>query len=227
MISEVNFSNGYSSFWIEYTPWLNGYIDDVNQSSDTKVESPIMIEDDPACRSVNSIVAFTRYREFINDRNLSAEESLELSLPIIAKFPRTYIDSFSLNDENVDIIHAISERIHTHYRQNIIVDPYFYGCGVIDNCNGDILQGDTLIEVKTGKRKLYASDIKQLLTYCALNAKSNNYVIKNIELYNPRMGLLHHSTIEQLVNDVSALSAYELFDEISKYVSDMTEKIIY
>ncbi len=126
------------------------------------------------------------------------------------------------------MISDLSDRLYAKYCKDVIVDPFFCGCGIIDNCNGDILKDDTLVEVKTGNRKLLVTDIKQLLVYCALNTQqTSKYNIINVEIYNPRMGQLWSSPIGRLINDISPISQYELFDELCKYISDMTEKIIY
>jgi hypothetical protein len=39
----------------------------------------------------------------------------------------------------------------------------------MESCQGDILNNETLIEIKAGERGILSSDIKQIITYCALN----------------------------------------------------------
>lgn len=228
MISETNFSNGYSSFWNEYTPWLNGYVEEINADKTLIIEYPLLVDDTPMHRSVNSIISFTRFKELIKGNTTSNEDYFEISKALINLFPRTNIETYSITDDNnIQAIVKMSDRLFHLYNKDVIVDPQFCGCGVIDNCQGDILKNNTLIEIKAGKRKIIAADIKQMITYYALNNQNHQYDIQYFELYNPRMGLLWKSDIENLISDISSISAYELCDEIGKYVSDMTEKIIY
>lgn len=227
MISEINFSKSYSSFWNEYTPWLNNYVEEVNTDKTLFIEDPLFVDDESIYRSINSIVSFTRYKELLKGNDIQTGDCLQLAMDTINLFPRTNIETYTLTDANIQAIIQISDRLYKRYNKDIKVNPQFCGCGVIDNCNGDILKNETLVEIKAGKRKISATDIKQMITYYALNNHTHAFNIQEFELYNPRTGFLWNSNIQVLISDISSISAYELCDEIGKYVSDMTEKIIY
>lgn len=227
MISEINFSKSYSSFWNEYTPWLNTYVEEVNADKTLYIEDPLFVDDESIYRSINSIVSFTRYKELLKGNDTQIGDYLQLAMGTINLFPRTNIETYTLTDANIQAVIQISDRLYKRYNKDIIVDPQFCGCGIIDNCSGDILKNEILVEIKAGKRKISATDIKQMITYYALNNHAHAFNIQEFELYNPRMGFLWKSNIQLLISDISSISAYELCDEIGKYVSDMTEKIVY
>src|SRR5579864_8207330 len=52
----------------------------------------------------------------------------------------------------------------------VVKSPVFRGCGFVDECTGDLIIGNQLVEVKAGDRSFRATDIRQLLVYCALNS---------------------------------------------------------
>ena len=67
--------------------------------------------------------------------------------------------------------------------------PYFKGCGLIDECFGDVIMGDTLYEIKSVSGNFIMEHFKQVFVYFALNYISKNYSLKNIAIYNPRKDL--------------------------------------
>ncbi|MBA4109365.1 MAG: hypothetical protein C0487_07215 [Leptothrix sp. (in: Bacteria)] len=101
------------------------------------------------------------------------------------------------------------------------VDPRFDGCGFVDQCYGDIIIGQRLVEIKSGERTFGVSDLRQLLVYCTLNHYSRAPVqIDSIEIFNPRMGACFSEKLETVSLRLSALNSHELFAEIQKYISD-------
>jgi len=96
----------------------------------------------------------------------------------------------------------------------------------MESCQGDIFYNETLVEIKAGERGILSSDIKQIITYCALNWLSNHpKKIINVEFYNPRQGILWVSELEELIMSVSNLPIEDLFDQIGKYLINMSEDI--
>lgn len=97
-----------------------------------------------------------------------------------------------LSKEELRDIHSISIHMVEYFpprAPHLIFDPSFDGLGFLNSAEGDILFGDSLIEVKAGYRNFSVNDIRQLLVYLTLNHYSRSpHEINKVELYNPRMG---------------------------------------
>lgn len=87
--------------------------------------------------------------------------------------------------------------------------PAFPGCGVVEPCVGDILLGDTLIEVKTVDRLFRGLDFRQAIVYAVLADFGTN-TIENIQLLNPRLSLEYTTSCQELALDLGAGSWVEL-----------------
>lgn len=101
-----------------------------------------------------------------------------------------------------------------------ITQPTFPGCGWLDACQGDVLSGTLLVEVKAGDRKFLSVDLQQLLTYAALNFAAKKYEIDSVALVNPRLGNFCSMPVEFLCQRVSGRPAIEVLSEIVDYISE-------
>jgi hypothetical protein len=108
-------------------------------------------------------------------------------------------------------------------RQAIVARPPFAGCGLLAACRGDLLIGHTLYEVKAVDGGFVQPDLRQLLTYCALNFAAPRYDIREVGLLNPRQGTFFCSDLEWLVQNLSGRESSELFHEIIDFLS--TERV--
>lgn len=227
MISEVSFSRGFASFWTEYTPWLGEYVSSINKGIGVRVQAPIIIADDTSHRAINNVIAFTLFKNVIENSNNRIDSAFSESVDIMKNFPRNNLETFTLTDEYKKIITKLSERlVSQYYTKNPKFYPQFNGCGIMENCQGDLLYNETLVEIKAGERGLQSSDIKQIITYCALNWLSGKSLnISHIEFYNPRQGILWKSELSDLINSISSLPLEDLFDQIGKYLSELSENI--
>jgi hypothetical protein len=108
-------------------------------------------------------------------------------------------------------------------RGSIVPRPPFAGCGLLAACRGDLLIGQTLYEVKAVDRGFHQPDVRQLVTYCALNFAAPRYDIRRIGLVNPQRGTFFRSDLEWIVRNLAGRGAAELFHEIVDFLS--TERI--
>jgi hypothetical protein len=102
---------------------------------------------------------------------------------------------------------------------NLVMFPKFKGCGLLDECAGDVLTGQTLYEVKAGGRFFRSIDLRQLLIYSMLNWRGGTYEIKNVGMFNPRVGIYYEAELSEVCYQVSGKSADELFTDMSQVVS--------
>ena len=227
MISEVSFSRGYTSFWTEHAPWISDYVSSINKGLVGRLEYSIELGDDTVHRSINNTIAFTLFKNVITEQNNDIEKAFLEAQKIVANYPRNNIETFVLSDVYKKTIQRQSERLVKRYKDKTPeFYPEFSGCGIMESCQGDLFYNNTLVEIKAGERGVLSSDIKQIITYCALNWLSNNPKnIKYVELYNPRQGIIWESELEELIMTVSNLPIEDLFDQIGKYLINMSEDI--
>jgi len=111
---------------------------------------------------------------------------------------------------------------------SIEISPMFPGSGIINSCEGDLFFGETLFEIKAGQRTFRTVDIKQLLTYAALNYASGLRKLNRVGLFNPRMGISFCATLDEVSLETSGCMAGELLPEIVRVISsgDVSRKQI-
>ncbi len=97
--------------------------------------------------------------------------------------------------------------------------PLFQGCGIIDTSFGDVYTDGHLFEVKAGDRGFLSIDLKQLLTYAALNSVRADREIQFLGLFNPRVGISYKVGLEELCQEISGSSANEMLGEIVRVIS--------
>ncbi len=227
MISEISFSRGYTSFWTEYAPWISDYVSSINKGLIERLQYPIEFGDDTIHRSINNIIAFTLFKNIIKENDNNIEKAFIEAKKISANYPRNNLESYVLSENYKKIIQRQCERLVRRYKgKPIEFYPQFSGCGIMESCQGDVFYNEILAEIKAGERGILSSDIKQIIIYCSLNWLSNNpKTIKSVEFYNPRQGILWECELEELIMNISNLPIEDLFDQIGKYLINMSEDI--
>lgn len=81
--------------------------------------------------------------------------------------------------------------------------PRFQGCGFLNAAEGDLGIDGTLVEVKTTTRKVGGKDLRQLITYLALDAGAGRHRWTHISVFNPRRGTFHRAEADALLLRVS------------------------
>lgn len=236
MISEITFSKKFTSFWNETLPNANNYIRLINGGQVQATHKPLK----PAPRKQNialiNVLAFEIYKRLTAQKSaytiVSAPSFFSGKLfASCMKSAKEYVGRFGTHQmyklplslaEQAQLKEIVRiTNVRYNWKLGPTVDPKFEGCGFIDQCFGDIVVGQRLVEIKSGERSFGVSDLRQLLVYCTLNHYSKNPVeIDSIEIFNPRMGACFSEELETVSLHLSALSSRELFSEIQKYISD-------
>ncbi|MDO6437488.1 hypothetical protein Q4534_08730 [Cyclobacterium sp. 1_MG-2023] len=227
MISEKTFARGYTSFWTQNTPWLSDYVSFLNKGSIDRIFKPIDSLDEAKHRSINNTSAFINFKLKNTSNDLEIMEVVQIAAEYLKYFPRNGLDTFELDQINSKIINEQTDRlVKTYFGKTLVFDPKFRGCGIIANCQGDIYYENTLCEIKAGERNLQASDIKQLLVYCALNwLTEEKLAIDSIEIFNPRQGIFWNTKLIDLMDNISTLPMEDLFEELGHFVYTSSEEI--
>jgi hypothetical protein len=127
---------------------------------------------------------------------------------------------------------AIAGRLETYFYADrmsgsghMAIGPAFRGCGLVGSCNGDVMKGSTLFEVKAGDRKFRSIDYRQLLIYAALHYSEAREILGRLGVCNPRTGVAVVVPTQTFAYEVSGLNALELFERVlaalsANFVSD-------
>lgn len=240
MISEKQFASEFSGFWAETLPFLTPQaIAELNLSGTAMGDGrrewmkPLAGSGD---NSNNDVIAETAFGLFA--------ESLKANTPIVKLLEDAALIQrieegaksrvLGLRREAVLRAHSaqprtsetidLASRLETYFEDypldSILIQPRFKGCGILDSCYGDILARKSLCELKMVDRNLRSADIRQVLTYCALNYRSSQYEIESVTILNPRRGLEFSFLVEDLAERASGKNASELFHQITTFLSD-------
>jgi hypothetical protein len=235
VISEKQFALSYASFWHQVIPMSEEYLRSRNRDLKRFI-TPLRRTLSANTRGVVNELAFQLFAAAasigvsVDDLSQEAVDQCVLkSLHHIrdlrerSRTPVQSPDSLQIEEAKV-----ISTRLLRYFANlppaDLIVLPHFAGCGWLDECEGDALSGVTLVEVKAGERGFRSIDLRQVLTYCALNLASQTYEIRRICLINPRVGVTLNASVESLCRDVSGRSSTEVLSEIVQFVSEPTQR---
>ncbi|WP_251151075.1 hypothetical protein [Cellulosimicrobium sp. Marseille-Q4280] len=143
---------------------------------------------------------------------------------------RRYLLGFSLNPpsdhsldgDELEEVRQLADALARMTREFVHIEfwPSVPGCGVVDTGHADIVADGCIYEVKSVSRKFRASDVRQLLTYCAMfSANGRQYA--EMGLINPRLGTRVNVSLEFVAQGVSGLSWAELAREIIRRMTEL------
>ncbi len=231
MIDAASFAISYNAFWNDFAPTCEYFVRRLNLEGVERFEPPI----GKSSASKRAIIAEFAFSLFV--------ERKKNNIPGIKKKPENVIQeaawletekrlapyaveglnlSRDFDKDESDEVDAIAKtlfRFFTNDGRELILRPMFSGCGYIDASEGDILFGDTIYEIKTVDRLFRSNDVRQVITYAALNFASKQFSIENIGLFNPRSGQYCEIPLEHVCREISGRPAQELLAAIIQAVS--------
>ncbi|MBV8660446.1 MAG: hypothetical protein JO142_21720 [Burkholderiales bacterium] len=219
MISEHQFANSYPSVWNHVAPLSDGY---------WKIENMMVRRDAPpiisiTATSMRGVINESAFRAFCRLRDsggaadadavLSAVDfSVAEAIEYIARLaPRSRINIGEFDRDCKNEAIAITQRLLKFFpgHMRTTLRPTFVGCGLISACEGDVIEGECLYEVKAGDRPFRITDLRQLLVYAALAYSSGSLSFKRIGLYNPRTGAVWIRTLDQVCQSIAGTRAID------------------
>lgn len=227
MISERKFSNSYTSFWNQLLPTADSFLRQLNLASE-RFSLPID-SDMPADRDKRAVINELAFRIF-----KKKAEGFKLSADIVMNIEndvRLYIGRLAPNINNIPaltdnelkesnkLVAALASYFHRVDLKTLVFWPSFKGCGRLGECKGDIIQNDKLIEVKAGDRHFRIIDVRQLIVYLSLNFISNQYILTNIGLVNPRTGLHFECSVDFLIESSSGSKSVDVYSDVIDFIS--------
>lgn len=225
MIDASGFATHHISFWSDCAPTLEHFVRRLNLDYVERSEPPLFKPSSRFRAAFVAEVAFSRLclaTQGISKETLQGKAVSEgrLRLTPLLNDP-TVLDKPLSKDERLQV-GLIEGRLAGFFKSRmdrLSVRPVFRGCGFIDASEGDAICGKTLYEVKAVDRSFRSVDVRQLITYCALNHASRQYDILKVGLYNPRRGVFFEMDIDRVCREMAGISRQELFDGITHVLS--------
>ena len=232
VIGARRFATVYGAFWQSIAPTCDLFVRRINTYGYERWCGPLEGPPDGARRSLTAEYAFSQFsiRFDIRSGVISAlsekeihtrawQEAIERLSPY-AEQGLNLGTQFS-EEERADAseLGRRLERFFARYQDRVTTRPCFPGCGYVDISEGDVIVGSTLFEVKTVDRMIRSIDLRQLLTYAALNKSAGGFELNGIGLFNPRRGIVAEFSLDEVCLGVSGNTAEVLLSEIIATIS--------
>ncbi len=225
MIDATTFSSTYNAFWAEAAPLLEHFIRRLNLEHIERLAVP-MKSDKSGRKALIAELAFSLMVEKLRAQG-NPKEQQEKAWNETSRRLRPFLgqgvdlDAPLGKNEELEVV-EVGKRLTAFFKgDNLPVEtrPVFKGCGFVDASEGDILTKSTLFEVKTVDRSFRGVDLRQLLTYAALNFASREREISTLGLVNPRRGVFFEMPVGDLCLDIAGRSSESLFAMIIQVLS--------
>ncbi|WP_024896904.1 MULTISPECIES: hypothetical protein [Brucella] len=225
MIDASRFANLHNAFWAENTPTSEHFVRRLNLEHTDRWSPPIEKPKDTIRAAFVAEVAFAKFCIPVGSiASADVEESALVEarrrLIPLTDSPKDLDTPLSLSEEGqVGRLEGSLRGFFKRSSTETILRPVFRGCGYVDASEGDIVSGSTLFEVKAVDRSFRSVDIRQLITYCALNHASQQFDLRDIGLFNPRRGVSFEMAIDDVCREISGRSKQDLLGEIVSCLS--------
>jgi len=217
MISEHDFASGYGSLWHSLSPLSDGYWKIENMLV-KRALPPMGSRADVKMRGVVNETAFRAFCTIQGDKSTvdpaRAMAAVDSSAPGAVEYVARLTSRFKPTHADFDD-HCRRESAHLalrllHYFPGTgatTLRPAFRGCGLLSACEGDLIEGDCLYEIKAGDRAFRIADLRQLLIYSALAYAAGELKFSRIGLFNPRTGSAWVRTLDQVCSAIAGVKA--------------------
>lgn len=230
MIDATTFAHSYNAFWQENTPMCEHFVRRLNFEELDRFEPP-MADTNTRDRAYIAEFSFSLFVEAMSDKlqdeKRSKESVYQLAKENTDQRMKPYVRQglillTEFDDAQRREVEGITGRLLRFFSQceaPIILRPSFPGCGYIDESEGDVICGQTLYEVKTVDRRFRSVDLRQVITYAALNFVSGQFSVESIGIFNPRRGLFFENTLDNVCAEISGRPAADLLAEVVETIS--------
>ncbi|MDA0367375.1 MAG: hypothetical protein O2995_03175 [Proteobacteria bacterium] len=220
MISATHFARRYTSYWQELTPTADLYLRRINLALSERFAAPMESEVVPSRRGLVNEVAYWAYGEtLIRSQATVDTQIVEAAITIALRKATdrgTNVSSSTLADEELNDVLRQVNRLRSVFRGGVPISfaPALPGCGFVGRAEADLVRGKALVELKAGARTFRAVDLRQLMTYLALDAARGGSGLESVMLVNIRQGNYFEATIEELASQTAGRPPTELLGDI-------------
>lgn len=225
MISEVAFATQYASLWHILAPNSERFVRRLNLNL-KRYRPESSHADETGRRGFLNEIAFQLAYLKTTKPNPTIEEASAIARSNLSRLDHSQQANLTgPSTSEIEIVAAIEQSLLSFAQKQaassaeIIFKPTFPGCGFLDASVGDLIVGDALFEVKAGDRLFRSTDLRQLVTYCAVNFASKKYPIKQAGCVNPRRGTYFLLDLDTLSYQMSGKPAADLFGDMIYYLS--------
>lgn len=229
MISEHQFAKHYSSIWRAVTPLADGFWSFENMVVE-RVDPPLLPMAPKEVRAVVNEAAFRAFCFMQGKANRPSRGSIFSAIDCCLDESISYVGRFSsaaslmasaLDDEFRDEVACLVLRLLSFFpdRRGVILRPKFSGCGLISACEGDVVCGSCLYEIKAGDRAFRVADLRQLLIYSALAYAKGELSFSDVGVFNPRTGVAWRKSLEEVSYAVSGLRLSDTLSALVEHFS--------
>lgn len=229
MISEHHFANNYTSVWRTITPLGDGYWH-VENKLVSRINPPLKSHSPKSQRAIINEVAFLAFCSLYGqsrpiDRQLvlhEVAEKFEDAQAYVRRF--TNLEKQAENSFNEtcskEAGNLVLRLLHFFTEPSLVqVKPKFPGCGLLSECEGDVILDKCLYEIKAGDRPFRVTDLRQLLIYSALAYARRTMNFNSIGLFNPRTGVTWVRSLDQVCLDISGTRANDMLPALVEQFS--------
>jgi hypothetical protein len=226
LIDEHTFSRAYASFWREVTPVSEIFVRRMNLLAG-RAGPPLASVVEPSRRAFVNELAFCMFADLRSQSGevLTRVALSDVDLRRLSRVAMLRIQAVQqtggivreVTDEEVAEAQALVQRLEEYFSNstNVMCEPSFKGCGILEACQGDVLASGCLYEIKAGNRPFRSEDVRQVLIYAALDrASGGGAYIEGVAFYNPRQGREFSITLRDLCIDVGGHEKDVLLDMI-------------
>jgi hypothetical protein len=230
VISETDFAQRYTSIWHQVLPMADVIARRLNVSY-RQFARPLTSTANPRRRAYINELGFRIFTSSMidglprsPDPSIELVEQLEESTAFLISRLRSRDEMPRPDPTEREEALSLSRRLFTFFNQFehgalLRAAPEFAGCGIVNTCFGDLLSEPTLFEVKAGARDFRAVDVRQIITYCALNFAARRYDIKRAALINPRQGIFAEIDVHADLERASGVTASEVYAQLLDFMS--------
>lgn len=225
MIGATRFAGAYGSFWRNATPTIDLFVRRINIEFYERVDLPCVYQVEPNRSALVAETAFALFDVHSRHEGDGARFFERFAVQATAEARRrlALLNAENIGDDlNRNELNAVQElfrRLNSFFinqhGSELVVRPEFPGCGFVDLSEGDVIYGDALYEIKAVDRNFRSVDIKQLITYAALNHESGSYLFRDIGIYNPRRGTGFRMGLDRVCTEISGITEIELLEMIA------------
>ncbi len=232
MIDASTFCTAYHAFWNTNTPTCEHFVRRLNLGGLDRFARPMADLKTAKRRALIAEYAFSKFvalkrAEMVrgqakSSREIEQEAWREAELRLAPYVGKGLLLDRNLNADELSDAEMIATRLlgfFSNSDRRLFLRPVFAGCGFIDASEGDVIFEDTIYEIKTVERQFRSNDIRQTITYAALNYVSAQYKVAKIGLLNPRSGQYCDIELEHVCAEISGRSTQDLLSIIIDAIS--------
>lgn len=231
MISDQSFSSNFTSVWHEIIPLADNYW----RRENLKISRNTLPVENLAPVQLRGFLNELAFETFCCARSMDVIPHKNEILEIAGKNIKNVADyifritkdknsiNLYLDDICQNEVFELTRNLMLTFpdKRNFISRPKFEGCGLVSACEGDLIYGDCLYEIKAGDRKFRVGDIKQLLIYSSMAFAKGDLKFSKIGLFNPRNGYLWSRSLDVLCIELSGTRESDVLANVVKSMTHL------